>query len=82
MNVADGLEIADRSNVNERRLSSKVHGADVLKKLPKLEFRSRAHGSICVQEGQPVFSARFAKAGRGPWPPVVPQKRPRRNGYK
>ena len=49
------LEVADRCNDNERPLSSKVHGADVLKKLPKLGFRRRAHGSIRVQEGQPAL---------------------------
>lgn len=40
---------------DERPLSSKVEGADVLKELPKFSLGSYAHSSIRVREGQPIL---------------------------
>jgi hypothetical protein len=49
------LEAAVRCATDERRLSSRVEGADFLQHLPKFPFGRNAHGSIRVQERQPIF---------------------------
>ena len=49
-----GLKVAVGRADCERPLCGEVEGSDVLKKLPKFSLGRYAHGSIRVQEGQPL----------------------------
>ena len=50
-----GLRVDVRRADHERPLCGEVEGSDVLKELPKFSLGCHAHGSIRVQEGQPVL---------------------------
>ena len=56
MSVAEAvLRAVVRCVGDERPLSGKVEGANVLKKLSKFRLWRHAHGSIRVQEPQPIL---------------------------
>ena len=42
------------ARVDDRHSASEAKSSNVLKNPPKSGLRSTAHGSICIQEGQPI----------------------------